>query len=390
MSLSIILQISVNILLFVSLFIIWKKLKTPQKDDPRLSRGLQLLQSKIAVLEDLSDRTDRQVEQMIKLLENKAVFLQKKIHSAEDQLLNVENSIRKSKEVASIFQDKIPHEEIIERMDSIKYINAAQMAHEGASSSEIIEKFDISQGEAEFIVKVNKDELMFDANSLPEWAKNEDGSTAPVSTMESAKSESLVIENFNDNTMSPSNLDFANDLDSETPELDELRKVEAQFKKACDEHDQKVLDAQKNTALEDGVSQLYSGASELSKKVTQKASDLIQTNFKKLKDTQFLKDDEEVAPAAPTQRLYADITDDVPMKSDLISKRPKAAPVISPEEQISLSERLNIPKATKPLVKRIQTPRAPAKAAPTKFTPTKTIGVQPLEFRELTDTSKNT
>ena len=42
----------------------WVKLFKRKQDDPRMSRGLQLLQSKIAVLEDLSDRTELQVKQL--------------------------------------------------------------------------------------------------------------------------------------------------------------------------------------------------------------------------------------------------------------------------------------------------------------------------------------
>ena len=109
------------------------RLKRPPKDDPRLSKGLQLLQSKISVLEDLSDRTEVQVAQMTKLLELKAGQVQKKVQQAELQIRKVEVAMAKSKEVAEIFQDKIPHDEIVERKNTIKYIQAARLAHQGAS-----------------------------------------------------------------------------------------------------------------------------------------------------------------------------------------------------------------------------------------------------------------
>ena len=51
-------QLVFDILLAVGLFIVVMRVSRQPKDDPRLSRGLQLLQAKIAVLEDLSDRTE--------------------------------------------------------------------------------------------------------------------------------------------------------------------------------------------------------------------------------------------------------------------------------------------------------------------------------------------
>ncbi len=143
----------------------------PAKDDPRMSRGLQLLQSKIAILEDLSDRTDNQVKQLNLLLDEKAKDVQRQIEAAQNQISAVHDSMRKSQEVAKIFQDKIPHEEIIDRNNTIKYVRAAQMAYNGTSIEEIERELQIPRSELEFIVKVNRDRLMFDPNGLPEWAK---------------------------------------------------------------------------------------------------------------------------------------------------------------------------------------------------------------------------
>ena len=86
MSIWVLAQVIVNLIFLVGIVAIWARMKRPPKDDPRLSRGLQLLQSKISVLEDLSDRTDRQVEQMTKLLDNKARQIQKKFLEAEKHI----------------------------------------------------------------------------------------------------------------------------------------------------------------------------------------------------------------------------------------------------------------------------------------------------------------
>lgn len=158
-------------LIFCTLFVLfWIRSQKEQKEDPRLSKGLQLLQSKIAVLEDLSDKTEHQVQRMTLLLEQKSKEIQNKIQSADQMLMQIEANIKKSMEVAQIFQDKIPHHEIIERQNSLKYINAAKLANQGLTPEEISAQVDLTIGEIEFIAKVNRNELQFDSESLPGWA----------------------------------------------------------------------------------------------------------------------------------------------------------------------------------------------------------------------------
>jgi mannose/fructose/N-acetylgalactosamine-specific phosphotransferase system component IIB len=151
----------INIFLAVGLGFLFVRLFRPQKDDPRLSRGLQLLQSKIAILEDLSDRTDHQFKQMGLLLDEKSKEVQSHITSAQEQIYRLGESMKKSQDVARIFQDKIPHEEIVERQNTVKYVRAAQMANQGYSVADIQKEIGIPASEAEFIYKVNKDRLMF-------------------------------------------------------------------------------------------------------------------------------------------------------------------------------------------------------------------------------------
>jgi len=171
-SFTLFLQIFANVFFAVCIFVIFARLRRPAKDDPRLSKGLQLLSSKIAVLEDLSDRTETQVQQMLLLLDQKSKELQSKIALAEQQVLAVRQSMDQSLEVAQIFQDKIPHSEIIERQNSVKYIKAARMAHAGVSVTDIAREVDLPMGEIEFIAKVNQDSLSFREEDLPAWARD--------------------------------------------------------------------------------------------------------------------------------------------------------------------------------------------------------------------------
>ena len=166
-------QIFVNLSLLTAVGFLWVRLSRPAKDDPRLSRGLQLLQSKISVLEDLSDRTETQVTQLTTLMEQKCRDIQLVIQSAEKQVQKIESSMSKSLEVAKIFQDKIPHQEIIERQNTIKYVKAARLAHQGMGIDEIAAQVDLARGEIDFIAKVNREQLQFSEEDLPQWANEE-------------------------------------------------------------------------------------------------------------------------------------------------------------------------------------------------------------------------
>ncbi len=151
---------------------LWVKItKIQNQEDQRLSKGLQLLQSKLAVLEDLSDRTEVQVNQLVAILEGKIRDIQAKLTDADKVIGKIEKNIEKSLEVANIFQDKIPHQEILERQYTKKYVKAAQLAHAGHSAQEISQVVELTQGEIELIVKLNRDHLQFDVSELPEWAK---------------------------------------------------------------------------------------------------------------------------------------------------------------------------------------------------------------------------
>jgi len=168
------LQVLFDLVAVVACTALWIKLHRPAKDDPRLSRGLQLLQTKISVLEDLSDRTETQVNQLISLMEHKVKEVQEQIMYSDKQVQKIEASMNKSKEVAKIFQDRIPHQEIVERQNTIKYVKAARLAHQGLSISEIAQQVDLSLSELEFIAKVNKNQLQFSEQDLPDWAREED------------------------------------------------------------------------------------------------------------------------------------------------------------------------------------------------------------------------
>lgn len=205
-------QIVVNIFIGLAVAILWIRQFRPAKEDPRLSRGLQLLQSKISVLEDLSDRTESQVKQLTQILDERAKILQTKMLQAEETLQKIEHSIHRSLDVAEIFQDKIPHQEIIERNQQSKYVLAAKMANEGHSVDEIAQEVDLPKNEIEFIAKVNREELTFSPDLLPDWAK--------VKPQKKQELEAQMVDRV---------------FHSTPPDLTALHKIESDFKSSLRE-----------------------------------------------------------------------------------------------------------------------------------------------------------
>ncbi|MAE73400.1 MAG: hypothetical protein CL675_04845 [Bdellovibrionaceae bacterium] len=265
MSTWILIQILVNLVLLLGLFMVWLRLKRPPQEDPRLSRGLQLLQSKISVIEDLSDQTDHQVKQLVQILEQRARFVQQKMQAADAQIEKIEQSMKRSLEVAKIFQDKIPHKEIIERQTSMNYIKAARMAHGGQTAEEISEALGIPLGEAEFIAKVNKDQLMFDEDRLPDWAQS-----ALTDESQSFGGDDLEIDipnNYQDAFQTPQ------------PSLDGLEQLKTRFQEACEEFDRKQEDSERQGMLgsevEEQASQVLEKAKTAGSKVSQAVKDVI-------------------------------------------------------------------------------------------------------------------
>ena len=159
---SLLFQVFVNIIFFVAILILYVKMLRVRRGEEDSQRFYQGVQSKIAVLEDLSDRIERQFEQFKTLSDKKNQQLSAKMGEADQKVIQIENSMRKSLEVANIFQDKIPHQEIIKRKNSIKYYKAARLAHSGKSAQEISAELGLPMGEVEMITELNKDTLQFE------------------------------------------------------------------------------------------------------------------------------------------------------------------------------------------------------------------------------------
>jgi hypothetical protein len=215
-----IVQVAFNILFFAGIALCFIKLKGRREEDPRLSYGLKLLQNKIAVLEDLSDKTELKVKQLVILLESKMRDLQHKVTAADTQMARIDHSMNKTMEVAHIFQDQVPHEQIMERKTTNKYINAARMAHQGLSFQEIQQQVDIPHAELDLIVKLNREQLMFSEDHLPAWADK--------NIVDKHIANKHPVE-ANQNIFVPPQVDIAS-----------LEKLGQEFKQACKDFEQKI------------------------------------------------------------------------------------------------------------------------------------------------------
>lgn len=147
-------------------------------EDNRLTKGLQLLQNKISILQDLSDKTDEQVRKWVHVLDQKASEVQGQLLQSDEKIQQIENALNKALDVSKIFYEQVPHAEMTERQKTSKYVQAAKLANQGFTVDQICQKIDLSSAEIEMITKMNREELQFAEESLPAWvaaASNEAG-----------------------------------------------------------------------------------------------------------------------------------------------------------------------------------------------------------------------
>ncbi len=162
MSIWILIQIVVNIFLVGGVSICLVRVFRNQEDDSRLTQGLRLLQSKISILEDLSDHTENQVKQLMTLLDKKLVDVRGTLQQVDAYMGEVDRSIEKGRKMAEEIQNEIAHDQIVEKKLENKYIQAAQLAHQGRTVDEIVQALNLPKAEVELITKINKKKCVYD------------------------------------------------------------------------------------------------------------------------------------------------------------------------------------------------------------------------------------
>ncbi|MFN3697212.1 MAG: DUF2802 domain-containing protein [Pseudobdellovibrio sp.] len=192
-----------NIILLAGLsFSLYLKVKE-KKEDLRLTKGLQLLQSKISILEDLSDKTDVQVRKLIQTLDQKAIEVRQTLMNTEEQVQRIDDMIQKGLQYSQELKENHSSEEMQSRQKTTLYVRAAKLAHQGLTLEEILNQVDLTPAEIQMIIKVNKENLQFSENHLPNW----------INQQQSQKTNELQqkndLKNFAD-ALSAQNLQFSN------------------------------------------------------------------------------------------------------------------------------------------------------------------------------------
>lgn len=162
MSIWVLLQILFDVFVIAGVSVCLIKVFKSKEDDPRLTQGLRLLQSKISILEDLSDHTENQVKQLMHMLDKKLHDVRGTIQVVNQHIGEVDKSIEKSRRVAEQIQNEISTDQIVEKKLENKYIQAAQLAHKGHSVEEIVKALNLPKAEVELIAKINKKKCVYE------------------------------------------------------------------------------------------------------------------------------------------------------------------------------------------------------------------------------------
>ena len=155
------LQVLVNLFLIAGVTVCLIKSFKEKEDDPRLTQGLRLLQSKISILEDLSDHTENQVKQLMTLLEKKLQEVRGTMGQVDQYMGEVDRSIKKSQQMAQQIQKEMAPDKIVEKKLENKYIQAAQLAHKGHRVDDIVHALNLPKAEVELIAKVNRKKCVY-------------------------------------------------------------------------------------------------------------------------------------------------------------------------------------------------------------------------------------
>ncbi len=150
-----------------SFAIIYVRISRRPRETHGVREGMDLIESKLNALQDFLESADSQVRKMQELISVKSQQLDLQMQELTQESHKIGNSLLKAQETIDLFQERIPHEEFLDRKNAVNYVKAARMAHEGISLAEIARQIDIPMNELELICKLNKDSLMMTNEDLP-------------------------------------------------------------------------------------------------------------------------------------------------------------------------------------------------------------------------------
>jgi hypothetical protein len=191
-------------------------------EDQRLTKGLQLLQNKISILQDLSDKTDEQVRTWVHLIEQKATDVQKQLIQSDEKIAQIEQALSKALDVSKIFYEQVPASEMAERQKTSKYVQAAKLANQGFTTDQISQKVDLSIAEIDMITKMNREQLQFAEESLPAWVN-------AAAQTENVENRDQELADFNSQLQKMSQMVSSKAFDLPKPDLSSMNQIKQQF-----------------------------------------------------------------------------------------------------------------------------------------------------------------
>ena len=147
---------------------VFLKLKE-KKEDLRLAKGLQLLQNKISILQDRSDKTDHQVQKIVQVIDRKSADIQTNMALIDSKTGHVEAALIRATEISKMLTHQNPQGAMADAQKTNLHVQAAKLANKGFSKEQIMGKVDLNPSEIDFIFKVNRDQLQFAEDQLPGW-----------------------------------------------------------------------------------------------------------------------------------------------------------------------------------------------------------------------------
>ncbi|MGZ3690866.1 MAG: DUF2802 domain-containing protein [Pseudobdellovibrio sp.] len=191
-------------------------------EDQRLTKGLQLLQNKISILQDLSDKTDEQVRSWVHIIEQKAGEVQGQLIKSDEKVAQIEMALSKALDVSKIFYEQVPHTEMAERQKTSKYVQAAKLANQGFTIDQISQKVDLSAAEIEMVAKMNREQLQFSEENLPAWVQAA-GMAAP------AENHQQEVADFNSQLKKMSQMVSSTAFDLPKPDMSSMNQIKQKF-----------------------------------------------------------------------------------------------------------------------------------------------------------------
>lgn len=211
-----------NVLLFSFILFTWLTKNKSKVEDQRLTKGLQLLQNKISILQDLSDKSDEQVRRWVHLIEQKSIAVQDQLIMSDEKIVQIESALSKALDVSKIFYEQVPHAEMADRQKTSKYVQAAKLANQGFTSEQINQKIDMSPAEIDMIIKMNREQLQFSEESLPAWVQDPSADLSSEQRQQEVNDFSLQLKKMNQ-------MVTATAFDTPAPDMTSMNEIKQQF-----------------------------------------------------------------------------------------------------------------------------------------------------------------